>query len=211
MNLISRQLRWFVLLILGLFMVAGCRLNQTPSAAQLPQTPATAVAATSAAQRESKTNVPPTPRLAVRIKAGSSSAVTDSQGHGWLADQGFSGGDNVERPDLVITNTPQPEIYRSEHYTMDSFSWALANGNYVAKLHFCESFDGITGPGQRIFSFNVQGHEFKDMDVWAKAGGPNRAYIESVPVAITNGVFQIVFTSNIENPQINAIEIVPQP
>jgi len=38
---------------------------------------------------------------------------------------------------------------------------------------------GITGPGQRVFSFKVQGHDFKDVDLWVKAGGPNRAYIES--------------------------------
>ena len=61
-----------------------------------------------------------------------------------------------------------------------------------------------------MFSFNVQGHEFKDFDLWVKAGGPNRAYIETVPVEVTNGEFRIVFTSQIENPQINAIEIIPQ-
>jgi hypothetical protein len=93
---------------------------------------------------------------------------------------------------------------------MDSFSWPLANGNYLVKLHFCETFEGITGPGQRVFSFNVQGHEFKDFDVWVKAGGPNHAYIESVPVAITNGVFRVDFTGSVENPEINAIEIIPQ-
>jgi hypothetical protein len=56
----------------------------------------------------------------------------------------------------------------------------------------------------------VQGHEFKDFDVWAKAGGANKAYIETVPVEVTNGEFKIVFTPNVENPQINAIEIIPQ-
>ena len=94
---------------------------------------------------------------------------------------------------------------------MDSFSWPLANGNYVVKLHFCETYDGITGPGQRVFSFTVQGREFKDFDVWAKAGGPLTAYIETVPVEIKNGKLLITFTSNVENPQINGIEIIPQP
>ena len=61
-----------------------------------------------------------------------------------------------------------------------------------------------------MFSFSVQGHEFKDFDIWAKTGGPNRAYIETVPVEVTDGEFRIVFTSQIENPEINAIEITPQ-
>ena len=79
------------------------------------------------------------------------------------------------------------------------------------KLHFCETFDGVTGPGQRVFSFNVAGHEFKDFDVWTKAGGAMRAYVETVPVEITDGKLEISFAPNIENPQINAIEILPVP
>jgi alcohol dehydrogenase (cytochrome c) len=53
---------------------------------------------------------------------------------------------------------------------MESFSWPVPNGKYVVKLHFAETFEGITGPGQRVFSFNVQGQEFKDFDVWDKPG-----------------------------------------
>ncbi len=151
------------------------------------------------------------PSATIRIKAGSSSPFTDSSGNVWQADQGFSGGDTIERPDLAIANTKDAGLFRSEHYSMDSFSTKVPNGKYVAKLYFAETYDGITGPGQRVFSFNVQGHDFKDFDVWVKAGGPNRAYIETVPVEVTDGVFKITFTSNIENPQINAIEIIPQP
>jgi alpha-L-fucosidase len=93
---------------------------------------------------------------------------------------------------------------------MDSFSWPVPNGKYVVKLHFAETFDGITGPGQRVFSFNVQGQEFKDFDVWVKAGGPLRAYVETVPAEITDGKLKVTFTPKVENPQINAIEIIPQ-
>jgi hypothetical protein len=98
----------------------------------------------------------------------------------------------------------------SEHFGMSAFSCKAPNGKYLAKLYFAETYEGITGPGQRVFSFNVQGREFKDFDVWAKASGPNRAYIESVPVEVTNGEFRIVFTRQIENPAIKAIEIIPQ-
>ncbi len=44
----------------------------------------------------------------------------------------------------------------------------------------------------------------------SRRAGANRAYVETVPVEVTNGEFKIIFTSNIENPQINAIEIIPQ-
>ena len=147
----------------------------------------------------------------IRIKAGSSEPFKDSSGNVWQAEQGFSGGDVVERDSgTSIANTKDARLFLSEHYSMDSFSCAVPNGKYVAKLYFAETYDGITGPGQRVFSFNVQGHDFKDFDVWVKAGGPNRAYVETVPVEVTNGKFTITFTSNIENPEINAIEIIPQ-
>ncbi|HEV2391798.1 MAG TPA: alpha-L-arabinofuranosidase C-terminal domain-containing protein [Verrucomicrobiae bacterium] len=151
----------------------------------------------------------PAPRV-IRIKAGSSQPVKDAEGNTWQADQGFEGGQTIERPDIQIANTKSPNIYRSEHYSMDSFSWPVPNGKYLVKLHFAETFEGITGPGERVFSFNVQGHEVKDFDVWVKAGGPLKAYVETVPIDVTTGVVKITFSPKVENPQINAIEIIPE-
>ena len=128
----------------------------------------------------------------------------------WLADQGFEGGQTIERPDIQIANTKSPDLYRAEHYSMDSFSWPVHNGKYVVKLHFAETFEGITGPGERVFSFNVQGREFKDFDVWVKAGGFLKAYVETVPVEVTDGKLKITFTPKVENPQICAIEIISE-
>jgi hypothetical protein len=48
------------------------------------------------------------------------------------------------------------------------------------------------------------------LDEWVKAGGPLKAYVESVPVEVTDGKLLITFTNNIENPEINGIEIIPQ-
>ena len=111
----------------------------------------------------------------------------------------------------MIANTKDARLFLSEHYGMDSFSCDVRNGKYTAKLYFAETYDGVTNSGQRVFSFSVQGHDFKDFDIWVKAGGPKHAYVESVPVEVTDGVFEIIFTSKIENPEINAIEIIPQP
>ena len=147
----------------------------------------------------------------IRIKAGKSEPVKDAQGNVWLADQGFEGGQTIERPDIQIANTRSPDLYRAERYSMDSFSWPVPNGKYLVKLHFAETFDGINGPGERVFSFNVQGREFKDFDVWVKARGPMKAYVETVPVEVTDGKIKVTFTPKVENPQINAIEITPQP
>jgi gluconolactonase len=147
---------------------------------------------------------------AIRIRAGSDEPFTDSKGNEWLPEEGFSGGMTITRPDsLEIENTADDELYRSEHYSMDSFTRALPNGKYQVKLHFAETFEGISGPGGRVFSFAVNGKEFKDFDVWEKSGGRQRAYVESVDVEITDGKLEITFTPQVENPEINGIEIIP--
>jgi hypothetical protein len=148
----------------------------------------------------------------IRIDAGSPATFKDADGNIWLADTGFTDGDTVERgTDLKIQNTPNPGLYMTEHYSMTGFSYAVPNGKYMVNLHFAETYEEITGPGQRVFSFTVQGKEFKDFDVWAKAGSGLRAYVEKVPVTVTNGKVQITFTENVQSPEINAIEIIPQP
>lgn len=149
-------------------------------------------------------------KAVIRINAGASAAVKDADGNTWLPDQGFIGGDVIDRDtEMKIANTTNPVIYRTEHYGMDGFSTKLPNGKYVVKLHFAETFEGVDGAGQRVFSFKLGGHEFKDFDVFVKAGGVQRAYVETVNVEVTDGKLDITFTSKIENPEINGIEIIP--
>jgi alpha-galactosidase len=148
----------------------------------------------------------------IRIKAGADAPFTDEAGNVWEADHGFADGDTTARDEnLPIANTTTPSLYRSERYSMTAFSLPLANGKYTVKLHFAETYDAMDAPGLRVFSFNVAGHEFKDLDLFAKTGGAQRAYVESVPVEITGGKLDITFTPNIENPEINGIEIIPAP
>lgn len=148
-------------------------------------------------------------RPTVRIKAGVTSPLKDETGVTWQADTGFSGGETIERPGLEIANTKTPSLYRAERYSMSGFTWKLPNGKYLVKLHFAETYEGIYGVGERVFSFNVEGKEFKNFDVWAKTGGALRAYVESVEVEIKDGQLDITFTHQVENPEINAIEILP--
>jgi hypothetical protein len=146
----------------------------------------------------------------VRIRAGNATAFKDSAGQTWLPGQGFAGGDTVDRADdLRILNTPDPGLYRSEHYDVTGFSCHVPNGKYQVKLHFAETYESIDGPGQRVFSVNVQGHEIKDLDVFARAGGALRAYVETANVDVTDGTLKITFTPNVQSPEINGLEILP--
>ncbi|QDV42395.1 outer membrane biogenesis protein BamB [Stieleria neptunia] len=109
-----------------------------------------------------------------------------------------------------ITGSEHAELFQSEHWGMTGFAYKVPSGNYLAKLYFAETYNGITDAGQRVFTFNVEEKAFKDFDIWEKAGGPRKAYIESVPVEVTDGELNITFTRQVENPAIKAIEIVPQ-
>jgi hypothetical protein len=151
--------------------------------------------------------------FAVRVRAGSDQPYKDSKGNKWLGDVeskegGFVGGSTIERPDLKIENTKDPDIYRAEHYSMDSFWWPVPNGKYTVKLHFCETFEGIGGLGDRVFGFKIGDKEFKNFDIWKLTGGAQRPRIETVDVTVTDGKLKVTFVPKIENPQINGIEIL---
>jgi hypothetical protein len=173
------------------------------SAAPMPAAPAAGNMAMPAATT--------TPAPPVRIKAGTTNTITDADGNTWLPDQGFTEGETVERPDAAIVDSKSPQIYRSEHWGMSAFDYPVPNGKYIVKLHFCETYDGITAAGDRVFGFNVNGKDFTDFDVWAKGGGYLHPYVETVPVEVTDGKVHITFTPKVQNPEINGIEILPAP
>lgn len=191
----------------AVILLAGCQSGKESSGAgtatvAAPATPAMTAPATP----------PGSASKTIRIDAGSDTNYVDSEGNTWLADQGFADGEVTARDtDTQIANTKDPAIYCTEHYDMTSFSQNVPNGKYTVKLHFAETYEEITGAGQRVFSFNVGGQEFKDFDVYVKAGGAERADIETVAVDVTNGVLNVTFTSNIQSPEINGIEIIPTP
>jgi hypothetical protein len=145
----------------------------------------------------------------IRIKTGATAPLTDETGVVWQADTGFVDGETIDRPDLAIANTKTPSLYRAERYSMTAFHQKLPNGKYTVKLYFAETYEGIDGPGQRVFSFKVEDREIKDFDVWKKSGGALHAYVETVEVEVTDGSLDITFTPKIENPEINALEIIP--
>jgi hypothetical protein len=164
---------------------------------------------------DSATNAPAPDRpVPVRILADGN--TTTNNGVVWLApDRFFPDGDVIERPGIAIvtsSNTAPAFVYQAERYSMSKFSYGpVANGDYTLKLHFCETYEGITGNGQRVFGYNVKGDgpAVKDFDVFATAGGALKPVVKTVPITVTNKVIEIEFTPQVENPQINGVEIFP--
>jgi len=203
--------------VLAAFLLAGCQSGKEQSTEKMTtetskeQSSGKMTTAATPAPAPAMTAEAPSVPKAIRIDAGATDPYTNSEGNVWLPDQGFADGDTVDRGnDVQIANTKDPAIYRTERYGMTSFSQKLPNGKYTVKLHFAEVYSGITGPGMRVFSFSVQGHEVKDFDIWVKAGGFDKAYVESVNVEVTDGKLNITFTPNVENPKVCGIEILPR-
>lgn len=148
----------------------------------------------------------------IRVKAGSDKAYTDPHGHVWKADSGFEDGETTDRDaDLKIGNTDMPEFYRNEHYDMSKWSTDVPNGTYTVKLYFCETFEGITDVGQRVFDVKVGDQKLKDFDIYKEAGGPEKPIIKTFDnIAVTDGKLTIAFDANVQSPEINGIEIVPK-
>jgi hypothetical protein len=162
---------------------------------------------------------PAVERPTIRIKAGLDQPLTDSKGIKWAADTGYDGGEPVDRADLQVTGTDRPELYRAERYSMNSYAVKVPNGDYTLKLHFSEDYDGLTDASMRIFSYAVKDgdptggkviKEVKDFGPWKASGAQFKAYVDNVPMTVTSGQISIQFTPQVENPQINAIEIVPR-
>jgi hypothetical protein len=77
------------------------------------------------------------------------------------------------------------------------------------KLHFAETYSDITAKGQRVFDVNVEGKDISNLDVFAEAGGNNRALVKSVTATVSDGQLNLKFTPKVQTAIIDAIEIIP--
>jgi hypothetical protein len=160
--------------------------------------------------------VEPAKKFVLRVDCGAFAPFKDKSGNVWIADQelgtgkiwGADDGMTIGRPQVGITGTEIARIYETERYSMGSYQFTVPNGKYTVRLHFAETFEGIMGPGQRVFSVSVPGQEtLKDLDLF-KTVGPLKPLIKEYKgVAVENGQLVVGFTPNIENPQICGIEI----
>ncbi|MEN6426542.1 MAG: endo-1,4-beta-xylanase [Phycisphaerales bacterium] len=161
----------------------------------------------------------PGEKFVLRVDCGASESYKDKFGNVWAADQeletgktwGAVYGSALDRPDVGITGTEIPRIYETERYSMDSYKFTVPNGKYTVRLHFAETFDGILGAGERVFSVSVPGQEvLKDLDLYKTVGPLKPLVKEYKGVSVENGQLVIGFTPNIENPQICGIEILAE-
>ena len=127
----------------------------------------------------------PESKLVIRVACGADKPYTDKDGNVWLPDEvkapGASlsplDGTPIERSEeYEVPNVAFPEIFRRERYSMSAYEFNLPNGKYTVRLHFAETYTGINGVGDRVYSFTVQDQKpEKDFDMFKEAGGLYKA------------------------------------
>ncbi len=146
----------------------------------------------------------------IRVAAGQTSAVVDSQGVMWSGDKQFTGGTAaVQTPPITISGTDSAVLYNGQRYGDPGFSYAFSvpDGTYTVTMKFAELY--VTGAGQRLFSIAINGTTVESsFDIYATAGAMNTAVDRTYPVTVTGGTIAIVFTQGtVQFPKVDAIEI----
>jgi hypothetical protein len=156
--------------------------------------------------------------LPLRINCGAAKPFTDPAGLAWLADKDFRGadkgwggvgGDWAERDQSAVKNAADPTIYLTERYGDITYRIPVANGTYTVKLHFCETFDGITAAGERVFDVKAEGKPlFTDVDPFKDGGDALfSATVRTAEVAVADGELTLDLVSKEQNALINALEV----
>jgi hypothetical protein len=146
---------------------------------------------------------------AIRLICGGK-AYTDSKGNHWQADFGYNEG-TISANANAIAGTADPTLFHSGRWngvvaTPLVYTFPVSSGTYHVNLYFAET-NGMT-TGGRVFNVRMQGQLiFQNLDIFAAAGA-NTALVKGADISVTNGQLQIEFDNLVQNPKINAIEIL---
>lgn len=163
-------------------------------------------------------------RPAIRVAVGRTTPYTDSQGRVWSADFGFTGlSVPWTEPLPSAAGTNDPELYTSFRFGWDSINFTSQTmtfttpvpsaGRYKVTLKWIEHY--VFGPNLRIFNVSINGTTvLANFDLFTAAGGAYIVHDRSFTVSTAQASPQIIVTFSpgpIENPKINAIEILGAP
>jgi hypothetical protein len=150
---------------------------------------------------------------ATRVNAGGST-YTDTASNVWSADSGFNTGTVSNWGAVSITGTSDPTLYRTERWDPPAapemtYTFNVANGTYTVRLHFAENWSPAFAVGVRVFDVTIQGSlVFDNLDVFAQAGA-RTALIKTATATVTSGTLTIGFVHQVDDPFIDAIELIP--
>jgi len=141
---------------------------------------------------------------------------TDSKGQVWISDRLAFGGQVVART-ADVTGATDPQLYAGERFGNFSYTIPVTPGKYTVTFYMSERWlgpglpGGQAGKGSRVFDILCNGVFLeRDFDVFARAGGPNKALVRTYRAVEPNHQGNIVLSFvPIKNfPLVSALEIV---
>jgi endo-1,4-beta-D-glucanase Y len=150
----------------------------------------------------------------IRVNAGGA-----AQG-GYSADKAYAAGSWGYVPAFAgavgtsagpVTGDPNPGLYLDERYDSSGtgevrYSFTLPNGPATVTLSWAETY--FSSAGQRQMDVFIGGTQVENnLDIYAAAGGKNKALIKSYATTVSGGVLTIRFVTVMANATIHAIEV----
>lgn len=167
----------------------------------------------------------PDARYLYRVNAAGDTIPAIDGGMDWLGDgvppastyrtqdNNAAGYDSVGSLHSSVPSTTPREVFSAERWDPsggNEMAWAFpvpAGKNVQLRLYLANRYDGTASPGQRVFTIQVDGQNaFPSVDLSANPGH-NTGYMLSRDLT-SDGVVDVRFVHQVENPLINAIEIV---
>lgn len=106
---------------------------------------------------------------------------------------------------LQINGTEEDAIYQSERHTLASTRVRVPNGVYKVRLMLAENY--FTAPSQRIFDvFLEDSLIINNLDIY-QAVGKNTALTKEYIIQINDGVVDLHFCAEVDNPILNGLYI----
>ena len=94
----------------------------------------------------------------------------------------------------TVANTDDPELYKQQMWGQAGpiHTWrGLTPGKITVKIYMDDGYFSV--PGQRVFDIAINGTTVdRDLDIFAKAGGENRALVETFVVDAPEGTIRLL-------------------
>src|SRR4051812_16501308 len=134
-------------------------------------------------------------------------AVTDVDGHKWIADAYYAGG-SVGSTATSISGTKYQNIFKNERFGMTAYHIPVTNGTYTVKL--LESEHYFNASNKRVFNVKSEGVQtLTNLDIYAKAGGKNKSLYSVFKSTVTDGKLDLAFIAVKDKPKVDGIVLEP--
>lgn len=131
-------------------------------------------------------------------------AFSAADGTGYAADHGFSGGRVTSA--AKVTGTADTPLYSTLRVGMDGYSFPVENGEYDVTLKMVENY--WSASGKRRFDVAIEGStKMFNYDVFAAAGGQNRAHDRTFTTKVVDGRLDVDFKAVVDLPSVAAIQV----